>query len=171
MKLWRPFKEFPPVVKAAAFMVPASLTIFLNQWLYPAEADTREVLAYYYRVELRSFENCFNFIYLIPLKEEALYRWPSLALLYTLLLLIKRYAHEPARKLKIAAYSLSSALMVGMAAYWASMHDYPIPVFCYGLVWGWLMLHTKNPLYSWFFHSVCNLASIGLIAAGYHLVY
>lgn len=179
MKLCRPFREFHPIVKACVLMLPASLTVLLHQWLMPIAPDTKEILSYYYHRELRSWHNIFNFTVIIPFKEELVYRWPALALLLGLLFPIKwkrkalvaYYGKRKTRLLARAAYCVAATAMIAMTAYWASFHDYPITVFFYGLVWGWLIFYTKNPLYSWLFHSACNTAAIALIVAGHHLLY
>lgn len=170
MKLWRPFKDWHPIMKAGAFMLPASATIFLNQLFTPLAANIREVLIHYYQNVMGSPQRAFEFIYLVPLQEEAVYRWPALALLCAMLWLIKRYSAKWNKQLTIVAYVVSSVALIALTGYWATFHDFPVPVFCYGLVWGWLILYTKNPLYSWLFHSICNTIAIGLIFSGYYLI-
>ncbi|MDP1718807.1 MAG: CPBP family glutamic-type intramembrane protease [bacterium] len=168
MKLWRPFKEFSPVMKAAALMIPASLTIILSYWLMPVSPDARELLAHYYQTKLQSWKNVIDFTVFTPFQEEAIYRWPSLLLL---IVLLRRVELRPT-KLRIGiAYCIASGIMIAMTAYWASFHDYPLTVFCYGMVWGWLIFYTKNPFYSWMFHGLSNAFSIAFIVAGHHLLY
>ncbi len=169
-KLWRPFKEWSPVMKAAAYMFPASLTVLLHQWLMPLPPDTREVLARYYQNELQSWTNIVQFIVFTPFTEEATYRWPSLLLLYILTQEIVKRDPVNRRGWLMTAYALSISMMIAMTAYWASFHDYPITVFLYGLVWGWLMFRTKNAFYSWLFHSLSNAISIIFIVTGHHLL-
>lgn len=152
-------------------MLPATLTVILHQWLMPISPDTREILARYYRSELQSWMNIVDFIIFIPFKEEALYRWPSLMLLLCLFGQIHRRDPANRRSWVITAYVLSISTLVAMTAYWASFHDYPLTVFCYGLVWGWLIFKTRNPFYSWLFHSLSNAFSILFIVLGYHLIY
>lgn len=155
-------------MKAAVFMIPASLTIILSQWLMPISPDAREVLARYYQSELQSWKNVVNFTVFIPFQEEALYRWPALLLL---IVLLRRFEANPTKFRIWSAYGTAFGIMAAMTAYWASFHDYPLTVFCYGIVWGWLIFYTKNPFYSWLFHAISNTASIILIVAGHHLLY
>lgn len=168
MKLWRPFKEWSPITKAGILMIPASVSVLLHQWFMEVPPDTREVLARYYQSELQSWRQVFNFVVVIPFKEEAIYRWPALLLLFVLL----RWASQNPTKMRLStAYSISVCALLAMTYHWASGHDYPITVFLYGVVWGWLIFYTKNPFYSWLFHSACNAAAIILIISGHHLIY
>lgn len=166
-KLWRPFAEWSPVMKAATFTALATLTVLLHQIFMINPPNTKEVLSRWHDNVLQSWTDMVEFVIITPFKEEALYRWPSLLLLAALFQqIIKR---EPVRRetMVAAAYAASIATMIAMTAFWAKDHDYPITVFSYGVIWGLLMFVTKNPFYSWLFHSVCNLIAVGIIAIGY----
>lgn len=171
LKIWRPFKEWPPVVKVAVFMIPASLTVLLHQWLMPTPPETREIIVRWYQNQLQTKTDVFNFLVVMPFTEEAVYRWPSLLLLFVLLKQIAKRKPANARGQTIAAYAISITMMVASTAYWASLHDYPITVLLYGLLWGWLMFKTENPFYSLLFHALSNAFSVLFILAGYHLIY
>lgn len=167
-KLWRPFREWSPVIKAVAWMLPATLTVLVHHLVMATPPDTKEILARWYQLEMQSWTNIADFVIWTPFKEEAIYRWPSLLLLAALFQqIIKR---EPVRRQAAiaTAYIVSITVMIVMTAFWAKDHDYPITVFLYGVIWGLLMFKTNNPLYPWLFHAFSNAISLIFIAVGYH---
>ncbi len=150
-------------------MIPVSLTVFVHNWVMREPPDTKEVLRNYYEQEFRTRGNILDFVLTTPIQEEILYRGPAFLLLMIFLWLSRR-SEKYGNVFRKTGYALSFALLIALTANWASYHDYPITVFGYGMVWGSLILTTRQFGYSIVFHSACNIIALFLIALGYHLI-
>lgn len=169
MTLHRPFREYHPAIKALVFMLPISLTVFVHQFFIEEPPDIRYLLKDYYKNGASNWEGIFQFVVKAPLVEELMFRGPAWLTLLLTLFLSKKFPHKA---VKITGYALTALVLVLPTLYWASRHGhYPITVFGYGLVWGWLMLKTRNILYPIIFHSASNAFAMLFIFSGYHLIY
>ncbi len=169
MTLWERFKKIHPIFQAAILMFPATLLAAANQWLLPNPPDYHEVVSRYYNEVLQSRSDVYNFVVIIPAKEELSCRWPYWAALIILLVLFRCFSKTPDKRIIWAAHIATAVPMVFATALWAKPHDYPVAVFAYGLIWGWLIFRTKNPFYSWMFHSASNAFSLVFIITGHYL--
>jgi membrane protease YdiL (CAAX protease family) len=170
MTLCRPFREYHPAMKAMVFMLPITLTVLLHDLVMDQPPDLKTTLSSYYHDQLSSFSGVLDFVIIAPLKEELLYRGPAWILLLFVLLISKKFAKK--KDFLVIGYIPVVVLLVLFTAYWAFKgHAYPITVFGYGLVWGWLMIYTRNIIYPILFHAGSNaIASIG-IWTGVHLIF
>ena len=170
MKLVRPFREFHPAMKAAIFMLPVTLTVFLHNFFLKQPPDLRVLLRDYYVYSLNSLPKVFDFVVLIPIREELATRGPAWVLLWIIIWAARKF---PDKKnfLTIGYITVWLFLIISTAQWAFGGHHYPITVFGYGLVWSWLMIRTKNILYPILFHAGSNgIAFLG-IWTGFHLIY
>lgn len=169
MTLIRPFREYHPAVKALVFMLPVSLTVFIHQFFIEEPPDIKYLLKAYYLHGASNLKDAFHFVVEAPVVEELVYRGPAWIILLITLFLNKKF---PNKALKITGYALTIAVLTISTLFWASLHGhYPITVFGYGLVWGWLMIQTRNIIYPMLFHSGSNALAMLFIYSGYHCIY
>lgn len=169
MQISRPFREYHPAMKAGVFMLLASFTVFLHSFFLKQPPNLRILLKDFYLSRLRNLQNIVDFTLLDPLTEELAYRGPAYAVLLMCFFLGWWFKKELVfKKIGLAT---ASVILVIFTFTWAKEHHYPVTVFLYGMIWGGLMLYTKNILYPILFHAGANtLACLGIMV-GYHLIY
>lgn len=169
MKISRPFREYHPAMKAAVLMLLVSFTVFLHDFVLKQPPNLRILLKDFYFGRLQTFKNVVDFTLLDPLMEELTYRGPAYTVLLAFFFLGWKFQKE--QLFKSIGFWAASVVLIILTFIWAKEHHYPITVFGYGMIWGGLMLYTKNILYPILFHAGANaLACVGIVL-GYHLIY
>lgn len=167
-KIWKDFSELHPALKGVLLMGLASLTIFIHFFLGREVQNLRqETRAAYYLHGLDSPEGVAGMVVLAPLIEELKYRGPVWLIV---LLTAALAAKSPKKKLVEAAGLIAAvAALVGLALFWAPGHRFPLTVFCYGMVWGYVLISTRSIIYPILFHAGSNaIAVIGImVIAGF----
>ena len=154
-------------------MLPVTLTVFLHDLVMAQPPNVRKILRSYYEVELSKPAEVFNFVVATPIKEEVLYRGAAWILLLATLLLNRYFPHK--KIIRGCGYAAAWAALLYCTIGWAAGHHYPLTVFGYGVLWGWLMFAMRGKWYSivypMLFHSASNALAFLYICLGYHLIY
>lgn len=131
--------------------------------------EMKEVLRSYFTDNLETFRGVYNFVILMPIKEELSFRGPAFLLLLVVLF-YKEFLKIPA-PLVLMGYAVIWFLLIALADKWANLHNHhTLTIFCCGLLWGWLMVKTKNIFYPILFHAASNAIALLAIYVGYHWI-
>jgi len=150
-------------------MIPVVLTIFVHKILMPQSAEESAMLRDYFLSELKNGRGIFNFMVFAPVTEELVFRGPAFLVLLITLFVAAEFPDK--KRLMVAGGVLYWLVLLGFNYFWAADHQYPITVFAYGLLVGWLMQETKSILYPMLFHAVNNACSMLAIYFGFSVVY
>jgi len=171
-------KRSPFLVKAFLLMFLISLTFVIFYLAFGFDYQEAKKTSHVTKENL--LEEIYLSVVKAPIVEEILYRGPAYLLLIFILILSKilsrRYSRpsifEQPLFWKITLTDIYVWPVVLIPNYfWTIAHSYPWPlllqIFTYGLIWGWLMIKTRNILYNILIHSACNaLALIGSLIMG-----
>lgn len=169
MNIKEQFRQYHPAFRVLILMLPVALTIYLHDFIFGQPTGLKELLRDYYQNSLYHPKEVINFVIWAPIWEELVYRGPAYLVLLFTLLLLKKY---PERKfLKTGGHALFILIALIPSYFWAIQHHYPITIFCYGLLWIWLMFQTRSIIYPIVFHSSMNAFAFLYIWFGAHSVY
>ncbi|MDP2695904.1 MAG: CPBP family intramembrane metalloprotease [bacterium] len=173
MRWWIRFKREHPFWQALVITATLSVPLCTISLLFGL-GNKLEAL------ELRSWvqkEDLWKVFYdvcvIAPIQEEITYRGPGyVALLLCLGIgaILKKRHKEGINEFQIPIWwklTLTDLivwpLIIAPTIYWALLHPYPLPIFVGGIIWGWLMVKTRNIAYNIALHSSVNaIALIGM---------
>src|SRR3990167_7261849 len=163
-EVWGGFRNKHPSFKAAVYMGIASLTVFIHLLLNrePLNITSSAKEAY----QVYGLDSTASIVALAlddRIREEILYRRPVWIIVVITARLYRLFPDYKA--IKWLGYGLSAVVLVVLASRWApGRRFFPVPIFCYGLVWGYLVFATRNLLYPIIFHAGSNsIALIGIM--------
>lgn len=174
------FKEYHPIFQAFFYFslltIPSSaislILNFKNQYMLEAMRTflaTENPIITFYKVVIKA-----------PVIEEITYRGPAflILLLCGLISMIYRFCG-------VKEVFLDRKLFLGITFtdiivwptilvadyFWAIQHPYPLTVFIGGIVFGWLLMKTRNIFYTILFHSFINAIFLITIVLGSNILY
>ncbi len=163
-KLKSQFRELHPALKGILLMGLASLTVLFYLFSgHGIRSFSQEARFTYYLHGLDSPEGVTGMVIVAPFIEEIKYRGPVWLIMLLTSALAARFSKK--QLIETAGFILATATLVGLTLFWALGHRFPITVFCYGLVWGYVLIATRSIIYPILFHAGSNaIAVIGIMA-------
>lgn len=165
---WRPLHPVWKAVLIVGLTTPITLGIQVGHQISkdvdPIE-HARNAVTHYRINYLSDVDGVIAFVIEAPFWEELQCRIPPwIALL--LLLGITHLTMQDMNKrrwVRFIGIGCIWIFIIILAIRWAIPHDFPPTVFSYGIIWAWVMMETRNPLYALLFHAASNgIASLGI---------
>jgi len=167
--LWERIRKTPPLVQGLYLLLPVALTVLVHNTFLQQEQQDTQILNEFYREAFGSLKLVLTFTILDPIKEEVIYRGPAWVLLLAFVFLWKKFPDK--HYLKIVGYTLVTATLLVALYFWVRPHQYPLTLFGYGLVLGWLLIRTRNIFYPIILHICINSLALFGMMIGFHQIY